>query len=201
MTKRFAKALRKMHRGEEGITGLETAIILIAFVTVAAVLAYSVLSAGIFSAERGQEAVYSGLSQAQSSMQVRGSVYALSTDPGVEGTVGAIQFTVASVLADQTVDMGKVIINYSDADAFVADIPFSTELQGLEEGGDPASPMLGPHQVMLITIAFGIGEEEVPGVTLGAYDTFTLQIIPPRGAAITIRRTLPGEILAVTDLF
>lgn len=194
MTKRFVKALRKMHRGEEGITGLETAIILIAFVTVAAVLAYSVLSAGIFSAERGQEAVYSGLSQAQSSMQVRGSVYATSAAPGVDGNVDEILFTVASVLADQTVDMGNVIINYSDANTFIPNIDFETELQG--DVVDPASPMLGPHQVMLI----GIDVAEL-GVTLGTYDTFTLQVIPPRGAAITIRRTLPGEILAVTDLF
>ena len=52
---RFFKGL---HRGQKGITGLETAIILIAFVTVASVLAYSVLSAGIFSSEKGKETVY-----------------------------------------------------------------------------------------------------------------------------------------------
>jgi flagellin-like protein len=40
MNGRFVKALERVHRGEKGITGLETAIILIAFVTVAAVLAY-----------------------------------------------------------------------------------------------------------------------------------------------------------------
>ena len=75
MNNKFFRALRTFHRGEKGITGLETAIILIAFVTVASVLAYSVLSAGIFSAERGKETVYRGLDQASASMQVRGSVY------------------------------------------------------------------------------------------------------------------------------
>jgi flagellin-like protein len=35
----FARAMEKLHRSEKGITGLETAIILIAFVTVASVLA------------------------------------------------------------------------------------------------------------------------------------------------------------------
>ena len=55
-----AKLIKIWHigrKGQKGITGLETAIILIAFVTVAAVLAYTVLSAGIFSSERGKEAV------------------------------------------------------------------------------------------------------------------------------------------------
>ena len=52
MYHKFATALKSIHRRQRGMTGLETAIILIAFVTVASVLAYSVLSAGIFSAER-----------------------------------------------------------------------------------------------------------------------------------------------------
>ena len=69
MKGRFTKALG-YHGGKKGITGLETAIILIAFVTVAAVLAYSVLSAGIFSSEKGKQAVYSGLAQAKASMDV-----------------------------------------------------------------------------------------------------------------------------------
>ncbi|HUV53535.1 MAG TPA: archaellin/type IV pilin N-terminal domain-containing protein, partial [Dehalococcoidia bacterium] len=41
-----------MRRDERGITGLETAIILIAFVVVASVFAYTVLSAGIFSSQK-----------------------------------------------------------------------------------------------------------------------------------------------------
>ncbi|MBN1367426.1 MAG: hypothetical protein JW967_05835, partial [Dehalococcoidales bacterium] len=61
---RYFKGLR---RNQKGITGLETAIILIAFVTVASVLAYSVLSAGIFSSEKGKAAVYQGLDQASAS--------------------------------------------------------------------------------------------------------------------------------------
>ena len=46
MWKKFLKRLRSK---EQGITGLETAIILIAFVIVASVFAYVVLSAGLFS--------------------------------------------------------------------------------------------------------------------------------------------------------
>ena len=53
MFAKFAKAVANMHREQRGMTGLETAIILIAFVTVAAVFGYAVLSAGLFSAERG----------------------------------------------------------------------------------------------------------------------------------------------------
>ena len=40
--------LSNIYKEQKGITGLETAIILIAFVVVAAVFAYTVLSAGLF---------------------------------------------------------------------------------------------------------------------------------------------------------
>ncbi len=69
-----AKTVACMHRYERGMTGLETALILIAFVTVAAVFGYAVLSAGLFSAERGKETVYAGLAQAKANMELSGSV-------------------------------------------------------------------------------------------------------------------------------
>ena len=52
-------------KDERGITGLETAIILIAFVVVAAVFSFVVLSTGLFSSERGKEAVYAATKGAQ----------------------------------------------------------------------------------------------------------------------------------------
>ena len=53
----FWKRIRKEH----GVTGLETAIVLIAFVVVAAVFSFVVLSTGLFASERGKETVYAGL--------------------------------------------------------------------------------------------------------------------------------------------
>jgi len=43
-------------KNESGITALETAIILIAFVVVAAIFAFTVLSTGTFLTERSKEA-------------------------------------------------------------------------------------------------------------------------------------------------
>jgi flagellin-like protein len=63
-------------RQEKGVTGLETAIILIAFVVVASVFAFTVLSTGIFSAERGKETIHAGLKGARSSLEIKGSVIA-----------------------------------------------------------------------------------------------------------------------------
>ncbi|MEE8363798.1 MAG: archaellin/type IV pilin N-terminal domain-containing protein, partial [Dehalococcoidia bacterium] len=56
----MSKASQARTRDQRGITGLETAIILIAFVVVASVFAFTVLSTGIFSSERSKETVYAG---------------------------------------------------------------------------------------------------------------------------------------------
>ncbi len=127
------RMLTKMHRKQTGITGLETAIILIAFVVVASVFAYTVLSAGVFSAEKSSEAVYSGLQEAQSTLELRGGVTAYSSDCGDSppstaeeinlfagaGTptsdcdvVTRLQFTVGPVLGGEAIDLTP---NYSAA--------------------------------------------------------------------------------------
>ena len=95
MLGKFKRTLKKIHRDQRGITGLETAIILIAFVTVASVLAYSVLSAGIYSAERSKETVYEGLEHAQSTMEAKGVIVATSSD---NSTISNIIFQIACVL-------------------------------------------------------------------------------------------------------
>ena len=49
--------LVNLHEDERGLSALETAIVLIAFVVVAAVFAFTMLSAGMFATERSKEAV------------------------------------------------------------------------------------------------------------------------------------------------
>ena len=202
MIKKFFKGL---HRGEKGITGLETAIILIAFVTVASVLAYSVLSAGIFSSEKGKAAVYKGLDQASASMELRGDVICMGTpaNGNTAATVDSVQFTLASVLQDDAVDMtappnNGVVINYTDSTG--ANVPniggatgtgnWAAALEGKERG---VATMLDADDQMKITVT-------LPTNTLAGYGSFTIQVIPPKGAAITITRTLPGAIQTVMDL-
>jgi len=191
MINKFMKSIRNLGKGQKGITGLETAIILIAFVTVASVLGYSVLSAGIFSAEKGKQAVYQGLSQAQASMQVKGSVNGTT----VASIVTTVDFTLASVLNDESVDVTEplvagvdatntntLVINYTDSTGLTAkNLLWAATAQGKAGVTD----RLGPNEQMLMTVTLPVNTMEV-------YDSFTLQIIPAKGAAITLQRTLPS---------
>ena len=50
--------MTKIFNKDEGFTGLEAAIVLIAFVVVAAVFSYVVLGAGFFTTQKAQQVIY-----------------------------------------------------------------------------------------------------------------------------------------------
>src|SRR5690606_17658980 len=85
MVRSSVRFLKRIGAEEAGITALETAIILIAFVVVASVFAFTMLSAGTFSTERGKEAIYAGLTEVRSTLELKGSVIATATTTGTIG--------------------------------------------------------------------------------------------------------------------
>jgi archaeal flagellin FlaB len=179
MFKSMAKFIGRLHKEQKGITGLETAIILIAFVTVAAVLAYTVLSAGIFSSERGKEAVYGGLNSAQSTMSVKGSVLVIdNTD---------LQFDLSMAVTGGTVDLTKLVFNYWNSTTGVHEEALTAAFVDAADATTVVTAISGNMTVQVTVTPDDVAD-------LAAYDTFTLQIIPPTGATITIQRTMPGDV-------
>jgi len=190
MYQKFVRAMSKIHRNQKGMTGLETAIILIAFVTVASVLAYSVLSAGIFSSEKGKETVYKGLQQAQSTMEVRGSVLGLSTD---NTKIATVQFNVGLTIPNETVDTTAIVINYWDDATHAEGVTYTAALAaGSTERG--SASILEQDEQFTITVTIPDAAD------LTAYKTFNIQVVPPTGAALTIKRTIPPYVNDVNDL-
>jgi flagellin FlaB len=190
ITTAIRTALKRLHRDEKGVTGLETAIILIAFVTVASVVAYSVLSAGLYSAERAKETIYRGLEQAKGSLEVKSSLLALSTD---QVSVDSVQFSIGLVIPEEQVDTGSIVINYFDDDIHAEGLTATIGLaSGSTERG--AADLLEYDELHLVQVT-------MPATaTLNACDSFTLELIPPSGSSITIRRSLPGGIKTVNNL-
>lgn len=202
MLKQIANSIIKFHKRQKGMTGLETAIILIAFVTVASVLAYSVLSAGIFSAEKGKSTVYSGLEQAQATMAVHGSVVATSSD---NSTADYVEFLVGLTIPGESVDMAALVINVfsSAAQANLGNEAWDnstltagkwqyTLSPGSTERGT-ASTLEG-DELMLVKADLSDFD------TISAYEWFTTEVLPPKGAVITIKRTMPGQLTPKMDL-
>ena len=68
--------MKSVRRNEDAFTGLEAAIVLIAFVVVAAVFSYVVLGAGFFTTQKSQETVHTAVGQASSAVEIVGNLAA-----------------------------------------------------------------------------------------------------------------------------
>ncbi len=100
MLKRVAR-----ESSQYGITGLETAIILIAFVVVASVFAFTVLSTGIFASERSKETVFAGIKETKSSIEPRGAIVAYTADRDGTDTIYKVSFIVSNAVSGEPVDL------------------------------------------------------------------------------------------------
>ena len=119
--KPLLRRIRGLWRDERGITGLETSIMLIAFVVVASVFAFAVLSMGIFTAGETEKAVTGVFGETTSVLALRGSVVAHGEDlPATEYPDGKFIKWVKLVVRPQpgSVELSdETIINYEQAGA------------------------------------------------------------------------------------
>lgn len=196
--KELKKLFARAARNEEGITGLETAIILIAFVVVATVFAFVVLTTGIFSAERGKETVFAGLQKARGTMELRGGV--VVTAIGAPLAVDDVQFTVATTAGGEPIPLdpagitNRTVLAYRDNVTVDNDVAFT--VTAIVGDGDT---LLEPGELMLITIDVN-GGAITPAPALVSNQRFTFEIQTPVGATMDITRQLPAELEAVMQL-
>ena len=202
----FKKGAHYLRSDESGITALETAIILIAFVVVAAVFAFTILSAGTASTERGKQAIFAGLAEVQGSMEIRGGVIA-KEDVSVTQTIDSLVFTLANVAGGSAVDLTandgtnvhQVIMSYRDEYQERNDVQWSVNFIGRSDGDN----LLEDGEVAEFTVAgLSSGAPAANNLTtdLGPNTRFMLEIKPSEGGVIPIERTTPAYIDAVMDL-
>jgi flagellin FlaB len=185
--------LNSIVKNESGITALETAIILIAFVVVAAIFAFTVLTTGTFLTEQSKQAAYAGLQQVSSSMQLEGSVV-------LQSTGATVVFDLATVAGGSSVDMSKLNIVYRDStnntnltyDTGTTSPAANNWIVTKPDGSALASSVIGAGQLALITVG--------APTNILANQTFSLQVTPPTGGVLLIQRTAPAQITQVTDL-
>jgi len=190
--------MQRLHKNESGQIALETAIILIAFIVVASVFAFTILSAGSASTERGEQAISAGLEGVQSSMMTRGAI--IARDTADDGAVNTIVFTVSLAGGGDPVDLtagtGPVVIGYRDATQVVNSVDWTVEWL-VRNTGDTGN-LLEAGELAEITV--DLADNTDGAITLGTNTAFTLEIKPPTGGVLQINRTTPAAISAVTEL-
>ena len=195
---RYTRLLLGLRRDGRGITGLETAIVLIAFVVVSSVFAFAAMSTGLLNADKTKETIRGGLSRTRATMELKGSVIARA---GTTGDVGAnvdqLVFIVASAGGESVnLSPGNAIIKYSDA--------FQTAI--LATSGDFSLTPIGIANSDNVVEVGELVQVTVKSLVntldpdLATADLFVIEIIPPDGAVLNIQRTTPPFLQVVNDL-
>ncbi|WP_363318494.1 archaellin/type IV pilin N-terminal domain-containing protein [Methanoregula sp.] len=170
---------------ENAFTGLEAAIVLIAFVVVAAVFSYVLLGAGFFTTQKSQETVHTAVGQASSALEVSGNVIAIASSTSALGNV-AIYLQLAA--GGTEVDMTKVAYTVSTSN-FLKTYPDSDTThitRDRVQGTD--SDLLRNLEMDKITIV-------VTDAQIDMNEKFIVEVKPDIGAALPIQRTAPPALV------
>jgi archaeal flagellin FlaB len=188
-------------KGQKGITGIETAIILIAFVIVASVFAYVVLTAGLFSTQKANEAIHSGLEEAQNTIELKGNVYGQM----VNGILDRVYLTISTTAGGDQVDFtdttngsNYVIISYADAFQIYNSVNWTLTKINAGNGDN----LLDKNELFMITVDLSCVADgaAAPEEQPGAYHKFNLEIKPPTGAVLVLERTIPARTNQIVSL-
>jgi len=194
-------------RNRKGMVGIDTAIILIAFVLVAAAVAFVVLDMGMTSAQKAKQTIESGLQESSTALQVDGDVMAYINTSGAAQVIyiplGVTPGTGYVSFAKSLLSVSVIAGNMSYANIYngVAGMISGTNsnltniADGLKGSGAVAvvyfihgniTPfVLGPYGQALLVIHLPYG--------LPAYKSFTATISPSIGGAITVSRIIPPD--------
>lgn len=210
-------------KNKKGLTGIETAIILIAFVISASVFAFAVLNMGLLTTSKAQEAIVSGVSQAQSSVKIT-SVYAFA-DINKKNVTGLAMMVQISGTHSVDFYADKIAISYKNDRLAIPDVyekwmfinanefssdtykgDFKTLLNEyswtetgcviVEVQGD-GDNLLEAGEIFAIVMNL---EKINTNAPLKVYEVFTVELIPGHGSKLTFTGQIPASLLGVMVL-
>ncbi|MCK9276768.1 MAG: flagellin [Methanoculleus sp.] len=179
---------------ETGFTGLEAAIVLIAFIIVASVFAYVALQAGFSSAQQSQSVIHQGIQQAGSSCTVTGTVYGVSA---TRSFVESVIIPVGLTAGGEPIDMTTVSVRFigpRHSEIVVQAKPLVGVFPGYgfwsvqERVNSDADMLLEAGEQYVLNISPWNQNDCRP------YGSFAVEIKPVGRAALRVERTVPGSI-------
>jgi len=216
-----------------GIIGIESAIVLIAFVIVAAALAFVVLNMGFSTTQKAKTSIIAALLEASSSLEVAGKITGVGdvTDNVLNATTIPVKIVSGGGNAnmDGNFTSIKVITSsieydnvYTFGPLFVGIFPNATEAwqEAITQGWicgacNPYNGTQNPPSTIGIVywninqndntildqgehiqVAVAFAEDERPA----SLDFFAVEVSTPKGAPLTVERTIPNINNVIVDL-
>jgi flagellin FlaB len=212
--------MRRLHKDRRGIVGIEAAIVLIAFLIVAAALSYVVINMGFYITQKTKETMQSSLDESLGALQLDGLVAGkTNNDSQIEWLVIPMKLSVGK----EGLDLRKeaivvsvylpnatliniyngVYMNESIADCDVL-IDRLSRAYGMNRtdmavftiyNGDSDTVLESAEKAFLI-IHLNSTVAEVPGArhTIAAYENVKIEVKGAKGAALTVVRSAPGGL-------
>jgi len=203
-------------KDQRGITGLETAIILIAFIVVAAVFAFTVMTTGLFSTEKAKTTAQAGIAEASSTFAPKGGLIAECEQNAQNACTHVrsltFQITTASGSTGTSIARDKIALIYSDdnqRDASNANIDDRDADDGIlrtvtvnkivsTTANTPE--LLQQGDVAEIEVRLNTTGNAGGATLLGPNMIFRLEIIPQQGGSLILSRKTPPELMRVMNL-
>ena len=204
--------MRCIRRNKRGIVGIEAAIVLIAFVVIAAALAYVVINMGFYSAQKAKSTIDKGIEEATSALELDGFIVGYSNNSVVQCLAIPLKLAVGQEQVDLASNTTLVAVfgtNFALSDIYENAI--STTNENLTElminvtnapsaasylFNDDGDTVLEQNEKAYMVVNFG------DAYALTSYSKVKVEIRTSRGAALMIQREIPGGLPAnnVLDL-
>ncbi|MDD3247823.1 MAG: flagellin [Methanosarcina sp.] len=188
-------------KDEKAFTGLESAIVLTAFVVVAAVFSYVVLGAGFTTSDTAKKAIDEGVKQTTSSVELAGDVIAKGTtgnSPDVDNLTVTLQLTAGQSPVDigAANSSGLMIVSYTDNSTYVPDVNWTSTFIGAND----RDTVLEQHEKVELTIIVPNPSMLKGTKTQVVNREFRIELKPSVGAIVPVTRITPPQIDNVMNL-
>ncbi|MHC1610404.1 MAG: archaellin/type IV pilin N-terminal domain-containing protein [Candidatus Methanospirareceae archaeon] len=194
-----------LRRDKRGFTGLEAAIVLTAFIVVAAVFSYMVLNAGFFTTQKSKEVIHTGVEQTTSSAELTGDVtgYGNTTTNKLTG----VKFYLELTAGEHPMDLATTTMAYTSENTHVGNVTYTASItetdlkDGASGDGNWSYTILGSDGDSLLEKGEKVEISMVlPENGVEANKRFSIEVKPATGATIAVTRTAPASIDAVMNL-
>ncbi|ABN57304.1 MULTISPECIES: archaellin/type IV pilin N-terminal domain-containing protein [Methanoculleus] len=170
---------------DRAFTGLEAAIVFIAFIVVAAVFAYVVLGVGMTTSQKSQETMHAALGEAGSALRPGQSVIAKLDNN--QGFLDSIEFDLETATDLAVIDMGSMTYTVATKKTLVTFPPGDPAVTVTWRYPEDGGPLLETGEVVTVRL-------EMESVEVGRGDTFTLQMTAAGGETAALTRNVPAGI-------
>jgi len=205
----FAK---KLFKNKKGIVGVEAAIVLIAFLVIAAALSYVVINMGFYTTQKTKETMQGGLEESLTALQLDGVVTARTNKTSahilyilipvkLSAGRGAVDLGTTSVVVSVYLPKATLLNIYKGAvptdnvtwEALITNLNLTDDTAkfAIYNGND--NTLLESNEKAFLLIRLNSAKS---WGMLREYENIKIEVRAAKGAALTVVRTAPGGLAA-----